>query len=123
MMHGLMEYEQLSFLKRFGFKVENYSNGKYIAICCTNKKYCITYHEWPQFGDFNIFITNSINDLKEYNFQHVFDDRWLYDDVLPKFKLINNKNKWSRIELVIFYLKDQLENKKDVFGIPFHEIE
>ena len=117
MTYGLLEYEQLKFLREYNFKVLNFSNGKYTEICLITDKLCITYHEWPQFNDFNIIITKTLEDRKNHSYQAVYGDKWFMENVLPKYKQCKNSTKCSRIDLVSFYLHDQLENHRKIFDI------
>lgn len=117
MTYGVYEYERLKFLTQYNFKVQNFSNGRYVEICLITDKYCITYHDWPQFGDFNIIITKNLDDRKNYRYQAVLGYEWLLENVLPKYRQCQNDPKCSKINLFSFYLHDQLENHRNLFDI------
>ena len=117
MTYGMNEYEKLEFLTRYNFKVENFSNGRYIEISIITDKYCITYHDWPQFGDFNIFITKNREERRNYHYIAVYGYNWLLDNVLPKYRKCKSTTKYTKIDLFSFYLHDQLENHRDIFDI------
>ena len=119
------EYEKLLFLTQYNFKVYNYSTGRYAAICMITDECCITYHEWPQFGDFNIIITKNLEDLKHYKFQQVYRYQWLINNIYDKYKKAHNCKWWSNIkhiDLFVFYLHDQIENHKNIFGVPIDQV-
>ncbi len=115
--YGLKEFNKLKFLTEYGFIVENHSNGRFTEIWCISDKGCIIYHEWLQFNDFDIFITNSTDDYIKYNYQRTYDYNWLIGNVVPIYKQTFNVKKWERIDLVEFYLREQILNHNDVFGI------
>ena len=115
MTYGADEYEQLKFLTQYNFEVINLSDSKCINICLMNDECCITYHEWPQFGDFNILITKNLDDLKNYHYQAVYGYSWLLENVLPKYRQCVSNPKYSTIDLFSFYLRDQLENHRNLF--------
>ena len=117
MTYGLSEYEQLEFLSQYNFKVQNCSNSRYIEICLISDNCCITYHDWPQFGDFNIFITKNLEDRKSHRFQAVYGYHWLLENVLPKYNQCENDPNYSKIKLFSFYMRDQLKNHRNVFDI------
>lgn len=120
LMYGLLEYEKLVFLENYGFSIVNNSSAKIIEINCIRDDYCITYHEWHQFGDFNIFVTKSLDDLKKYNYLRTYGIRWLIDNILPRYKLSNSHKNPSYAELVEFYIREQLKNRQEVFGIQIN---
>lgn len=117
MEYGKLEYNKLLFLSEYGFRIQNNSNGKYIEIACIKNDFCIIYHEWFQFGDFNIFIVKSMDEYKNHIFQRVYGLKWLVDNVLPKYKQATARKKASKIELVEFYLREQINNQESAFGV------
>ncbi len=121
MKYGSNEYEQLKFLTQYNFKVQNFSNDRYIEICLITDKCCITYHDWPQFGDFNIIITKNLEDRKNYRYQAVYGYNWLLENVPPKYKQCIKSKNWSRIDLFVFYVCDQIENHRNVFDVSIDE--
>ena len=125
MLYGEDEYEKLKFLTQYNFKVYNYSTGQYIAICMITDECCITYHEWPQFGDFNILITKSFEDLKHHKYQQVYSHQWLQSNAYAKYEQVHNCKSWSKIDtidLFVFYLQEQIENCKNIFGTPIGKV-
>ena len=120
MEHGKLEYYKLLFLTEHGFSIQNNSNGKYVEIACITDECCIIYHEWFQFGDFNIFITKNMEEYKNYIFHRVYGLKWLVDNVLPKYKQATNRKRPSKIELVEFYLQEQIKNKEPAFGVSIN---
>ena len=117
MIYGLSEYERLKFLEEYNFRIHNNSNGKYVEILCIRNDCCIIYHEWPQFGDFNVFISNSIEDYKKHIYQKSYGINWLVGNVLPQYQQATNAKKASKIELIEFYIRNQVKNEEDVFGV------
>lgn len=120
MTYGKYEYDQLLFLTQYGFRVQNASNGKYTEIYIFNDKCCITYHEWPQFGDFNIIITSNIDERKAYKYQCTYGLSWLLDSISLENKQKVNIHKLSHIELFVLYVKQQIQNNQDVFGMSLN---
>ena len=117
MIFGQLEFNKLNFLTEYGFAIENHSTGSYTEIWCISDYGCIIYHEWPQFNDFEIFVTKSVNDYIKYNYQNTYNYNWLNDNVIPIYKQTFNVNKWEKIDLIEFYLKEQIRNSADIFGI------
>ena len=115
--YGVEEFNRLQFLTEYGFTVENHSNGRFTEIWCISDKGCIIYHEWFQFNDFDIFITSSADDFIKYKYQRTYNLSWLVSNVLPVYKQTFNVKKWEKIDLVEFYLREQIRNRGDVFGI------
>lgn len=115
--HGLEEFNKLKFLIEHGFAVENHSNERFTEIWCISDRGCIIYHEWPQFNDFDIFITSSTDDYIKYKYQRIYNYSWLISNVVPIYKQTFNVKKCKRIDLVEFYLQEQIRNHNDAFGI------
>ncbi len=117
MIHGLDEYNQLKFLEQYNFKVENHSNGRYTEICLINDDTCITYHEWSQFGDCIVFVSNSLKDYQNHKYLRTYDLNWFINNVEPNLKIVNSKKRYSFIELVKIYIENQCENNKPIFEV------
>ena len=117
MVYGLNEYNQLKFLKQYNFKVENHSYGRYIEICLVNDDICIVYHEWSQFGDYIVFVSNSLQDYQNHKYLRTYNLNWFVNNVEPNLKIINPKKRYSFLELVKFYLENQLENNNTIFEV------
>ena len=103
MFYGLNEYNQLKFLEQYNFKVENHSNGRYTEICLVNDDVCIVYHEWSQFGDCIVFVSNNLQGYQNHKFLRTYN--------------LNPKKRYSFLELVKFYLENQLENNNTIFEV------
>ncbi len=117
MIYGLDEYNQLDFLERYNFKVENHSNGRYTEICLINDEVCITYHEWPQFGDCIVFVSNSLKDYQNHKYLRTYSLNWFINNVEPNLKIVNPKKRYSFIELFKFYIENQLRNNNPIFEV------
>ena len=117
MIYGLDEYNQLKFLEQYNFKVENHSNGRYTEICLINDEGCITYHEGQQFGDYFVFVSNSLQDYKNHKFLRTYNLNWFLNNVNTNLKILNPKKRYSFIELVKFYIVEQIEKSGEFFGI------
>lgn len=115
--YGILEYEKLQFLTAYDFQIQNNSNKKYIEIFCTKNNICITYHEWPQFADFYVLITSNIDEYKAHKFQRSYGLNWLLDNISLKNKQNFNINKLSKIELFEVYVKQQIQNRQEAFGV------
>lgn len=117
MIYGLLEFSKLNFLTEYGFNIENHSTGKIIEIWCISDHGCIIYHEWPQFNDFDIFITKSISDYINHNYQETYNFTWLINHVVPVYQRVFGTKKWEKIDLVEFYLREHIRNGNEIFGI------
>ncbi len=82
--------------------------------------HCIAYHRWPQFGDFNILITDSIDDLLHYKYKQTYGIKWFVENIAPKYMCVKQVKKWTWIDLMEFYLQDQIDNHRDVFGLKLN---
>jgi len=120
MTYGEYECEKIKFLTQYNFKVQNFSNGRYTEIYLINDKCCIIYHEWPQFGDFNVIITSNIDEYKAHKFQRTYSLNWLLDNISLENKQKVNVNKLSKVELFELYVKQQIQNHQDAFGVPIN---
>ena len=120
MVYGLNEYNQLKFLEQYNFKVENHSNGRYIEICLVNDDICIVYHEWSQFRDYIVFVSNSFQDYQNHKYLRTYNLNWFVNNVEPNIKIINPKKRYSFLELVKFYLEKQLEKNNTIFEVKIN---
>ena len=117
MIYGSLEFDKLKFLTEYGFTIENHSTGRIIEIWCISNNGCIIYHEWPQFNDFDIFITNNVVDYVQHNYKRTYNYSWLIGNVESFYKEIANSKKWEKIDLVEFYLHKQIRDGSEIFGI------
>ncbi len=117
MIYGLDEYNQLKFLEQYNFKVKNHSNGRYMEIYLIYDEICIVYHEWSQFGDCIVFVSNSIQDYQNHKYLRTYNLNWFITNVEPNLKIVNPKKRYSFLELVKFYLENQLENNNTIFEV------
>ena len=117
MIHGLNEYNQLKFLEQYNFKVENHSNGRYTEIYLIHDEVCIVYHEWSQFGDYIVFVSNSLQDYQNHKHLRTYNLNWFVNNVETNLKIVNPKRRYDFIELVKFYIGKQLENNNPIFGV------
>ena len=69
--------------------MENHSNGRYIEICLVNDDICIVYHEWSQFGDYIVFVSNSLQDYQNHKYLRTYNLNWFVNNVEPNLKIIN----------------------------------
>ena len=117
MIYGLDEYNQLKFLEQHNFKVENYSNGQYTEIHLIHDDVCIVYHEWSQFGDCVVFVSNCLQDYQNHKYLRTYNLNWFINNVEPVLRIVNPKRRYDFIELVKFYIEKQLENDKSIFEV------
>ena len=117
MFYGLNEYNQLKFLEQYNFKVENHSNGRYTEIYLVNDEVCIVYHKWSQFGDCIVFVSNNLQDYQNHKYLRTYNLNWFINNVEPNLKIANPKKRYSFLELVKFYLENQLENNNTIFEV------
>lgn len=117
MIYGLDEYNQLKFLEQYDFKVENHSNGRYTEIFLINDDACIVYHEWTQFGDCVVFVSNSIQDYQNHKYVRTYGLNWFINNVKVNLKNVNPKKTYRFIELVALYIEEQLKNNNTIFEI------
>ncbi len=112
MIYGLNEFNQLKFLEQYNFKVENNSNGRYTEIYLINENGCIIYHVWPQFGDYFVFVSNSLEDYMDHKYVRTYNLNWFLNNVKT-----NTIKRLTFIELVELYIKEQLKNNNKIFEV------
>lgn len=117
MIYGLDEYNQLKFLEQYNFNVENHSNGRYTEIYLINDDGCIVYHEWPQFGNCAVFVSKSSEDYQNHKFLRSYNLNWFVNNIKPDLKNKNLKKRYSFIELVKFYIEEELKNNNAIFEV------
>lgn len=80
-------YKSLKFLEEeYGFKSDVFTDGRQINISFYNNSGCFTYHVYPQFGDFNLFISDSLNGFRQRLYRKIYSLDWLADIALPIYK-------------------------------------
>ena len=104
-------------LKKYSFESNICSDGNSINVSFYNDVCCITYHEYLQFGDYDVFVSNSLEDYQNHKYLRIYGLNWFVNNVLPDIKKINYKKDYSFIELVKFYIVKQLERNDTIFEI------
>lgn len=114
-------YNELKFLEEYFPQSYVSDDNKSLNITFYKYNCAITYHEFPQFGDFNIIVSNNFEDYNNKKYKRIYGINWIVQNVLPIYKCKMQKKEFSNLELIKFYLNNQIENKKDIFGIEFNE--
>ncbi len=108
----------LKLLELHGFQIQNDSTSRYTTVYCTREDVCLVYHEWPQFGDFNIFVCQSIEAYSRHRYLRTYDRNWLIDRVSDKDQGPTGTRRCENMRLVELYLHDRIKNRQDIFEIP-----
>ncbi len=115
----LSDYDRLKHFKKYDFEIIDLSNDSCISICLLKNHYCIVYHMWPQFGDFNIFITNTIEDYLKHKYIRSYGQNWFVENVAHEYEKERNNKHWKWLDLVEFYLQSQIDKGARIFDVVF----
>ena len=108
----------LSFLERYGFTCYVHSGNNNITISFYKAEGCITYHEYLQFGDCAIYVSDSLEDFNKRQYRSIYGIGWFCDNVLHELKKKIPKKDYSFLDTVSYYLFKELQNSSKVFDIP-----
>lgn len=109
--------QRLSFLYQYGFKVEDYYSGRMCKIKYLKAGLEIEYYEYYQFREFCVTVRHSPNKSNHFDSVREYDYGFFYKNVLPLMKTRFKKRKFSNLDMVEFYIRNQVEKGEDVFGI------
>jgi len=111
-------YIELKFLEEYSFQNKNQIDGREFNISFFNDSGCFTYHCYPQFGDFNIFISNSYEDYIRKEYVRVYSADWIIENILPyRQKREDGRKDFDILDLVSFYIKKEIKEKGMFFDI------
>lgn len=109
--------KRLSFMEQYGFKAEVYYSGKMCKIKYSKAGLLIEYYEFYQFREFCVTVYQSSNKSDEFNSVRKYEYGFFYRNVLPLMKTLFNKKRFSNLDLVEFYIRNQIENGERIFEI------
>ena len=62
-------------------------------------------------------LSHKSHSLKNHKYLRTYNLNWFVNNVEPNLKIINPKKIYSFLELVKFYLENQLENNNTIFEV------
>lgn len=114
---GAETYRRLGFLEEYGFKGEPSYDGRMCNIKYSKPGLLIEYYEFYQFREFCVTVYKSSDKSDQFDFVKKYEYGFFYRNVLPLMKTRFNKKRFSNLEMVEFYIHNQIENGDSVFGI------
>src|SRR5690606_22430812 len=108
-------YNALKFLEDYDFNSHIEADGKQCNISFYNESGCFTFHSFPQFGDIEIYISNSFNEYLNKRYINNYSINWIAENMLPVWKVDNPNKKYDIIDIVSYYIKKEVEKK----GVSF----
>lgn len=110
----------LDFLEQYSFLKHISTIGSAISVSYYKPGCCITYHEYLQFGDCNVFLSNSLEDYSNHNYAKVYGLNWFVENVLQQLKYKNPKKRYSFLDMVQFYLIEEITKSNCIFNISLN---
>ena len=114
---GAEVFQRLSFLKEYGFNGELSYDGKQCCVIYSKAGLLIKYFEFYQFNEFWVIVHQSSSKSDQFDSVREYEYGFFYRNVLPLMKTTFNKKRFSNLDLVEFYIHNQIENGDSVFGV------